>query len=257
VERHVTGPVRVVADAAALQTTAADIIARAIVEAVQARGSCSLVLAGGSTPKGVYAALATIAPDGIAVPWGRVHVFWGDERHVPPDHADSNYRMAHEALLSKVPVPAAQIHRIHGEDPDPKAAAAHYADDIRATLGPDDGAPSFDVVLLGLGADGHTASLFPGTAALLPDVSWVTAVWVETLTTWRITMSLPLLNAARLVIGLVSGSEKAAAVRDVLQPGPTTPWLPARYVQPVSGRLQWLLDRPAAALLDTPLPPSP
>ena len=218
-----------------------------------ARNRASLVLSGGSTPHGVYAALAAAPAGGSAVPWDRVHVFWGDERHVPPDHPDSNFRMAHETLLSRVPVPTDHVHRIAGEDPDPKAAAARYTNAVRTTLGPAHGVPRFDVVLLGLGADGHTASLFPGSSALAPNSPLVTATWVESLAAHRITMTLPLLNAAHVVIGLVAGAAKAPAVRDVLQPGPSTPWLPARHVQPLDGRLLWLVDRAAASLLEEPL----
>jgi 6-phosphogluconolactonase len=243
-----TPELRIVADEPALHAAAAHEVA-SLVEAAAARGRASLVLSGGTTPKGVYTTLAAGAPDRVTVPWNRVHVFWGDERHVPPDHPDSNYRMAREALLSRVPIAEVHVHRIAGEDPDLSAAAARYADEVRAAVGSTDGVPRFDVVLLGLGADGHTASLFPGAPALCQDVPLVVATWVEALRSHRITMTLPLLNAAGLVIFLVAGAGKAEAVRDVLQPGPSTPWLPARDIQPMSGRLLWLVDRAAAALL--------
>lgn len=161
--------------------------------------------------------------------------------------------MAHEALLSHVPIADAHVHRIAGEAPDPHVAAARYADEVRAAVGSTEGVPRFDVVLLGLGADGHTASLFPGSPALASYVPLVAAPWVEAPRAHRITMTLPLLNAAHVVIVLVAGAGKAAAVRDVLQPGPSTPWLPARYVRPTSGRLLWLVDRAATALLRAPL----
>lgn len=247
-----TREVRVVSDEAALHVAAAVEIAAAVTAAVTARGSASLVLSGGSTPRGVYAALARA--DGLAapVPWTRVHVFWGDERHVPPDHADSNFRMAQEALLAHVPVPADHVHRMAGELADPAAAAAQYAETIRAVVGPAEGTPRFDVVLLGLGADGHVASLFPHSTALDPEAPLVAAPFVRTQNTHRITMTLPLLNAAHAVIVLVSGAAKAEAVRDVLEPASSTPLLPARQVQPASGRLLWLLDRAAAGRLESP-----
>jgi 6-phosphogluconolactonase len=211
------------------------------------------VLSGGTTPRGVYTALAAGALNRVTFPWDRLYVFWGDERHVPPDHPDSNYRMAREALLSRVPIADGHVHRIAGEDPDPSAAAARYADEVRAAFESTDGVPRFDVVLLGLGADGHTASLFPGSSALLPDAPLVAATWVEALQSHRITMTLPLLNASHLVIFLVTGAGKAEAVRDVLQPGPESPWQPACSVQPVAGRSVWLVDRAAASLLQPPL----
>lgn len=251
-----TREVRVVADELALHAAAAVEIAAALTAAVTARGSASLVLSGGSTPRGVYAALAR--GDGLAapVPWARVHVFWGDERHVPPDHADSNFRMAHAALLAHVPVPADHVHRMAGDLADPAAAAAQYAETIRAVVGPAEaeGIPRFDVVLLGLGADGHVASLFPDSTALDPQAPLVAAPFVRTQNTHRITMTLPLLNAAHAVIVLVSGAAKAEAVRDVLEPAPSTPLLPARLVQPASGRLLWLIDRDAAGLLESRRP---
>lgn len=248
-----TREVRIVDDAAALSAAAAAEIAMALAAAVAARGQATLVLSGGSTPRGVYAALAS--GDGLPapVPWSRVHVFWGDERHVPPEHADSNFRMAHEALLAHVAIPPAQVHRIAAELADPAQAATLYAQDIRAVVGSVDGAlPRFDVVLLGLGADGHIASLFPGSPALASAAPLVAAPYVEAMTAHRITMSLPLLNAARVVIGLVSGAAKAAAVRHVLAPGPASPTLPGALVQPAHGRLLWLVDRAAAGALAPP-----
>jgi 6-phosphogluconolactonase len=248
-----TREVRVVADEAALHAAAAAEIAMALAAAVDARGTASLVLSGGSTPRGVYAALVQGATLPAPIPWSKTHVFWGDERHVPPDHPDSNFRMAHEALLAHVPVRHDFVHRIAAELADPAAAAARYARQVRDVVDPAGGTPRFDVVLLGLGADGHVASLFPDSAALAPDAPLVAAPFVEAMRAYRLTMTLPLLNAARVVIGLVSGAGKAAAVRDVLQPRPETPVLPGRLVHPDQGRLLWLLDRAAAALLRDPV----
>lgn len=247
-----TGEVRIVADEAALHAAAAAEIATALASAARARGHASLVLSGGSTPRGVYAALAN--GDGLPtpVPWRQVHVFWGDERHVPPDHPDSNYRMAHEALLRHVDVRGDHVHRIAAELADATAVAADYAREIRA-VGEADAFPRFDVVLLGLGADGHVASLFPGSTALAARTTLVEATFVAAQNAYRITMTLPLLNAAHAVIGIVAGAGKAAAVRDVLQPRSETPVLPGRLVQPDHGRLLWLLDRAAASELGEPV----
>jgi 6-phosphogluconolactonase len=247
-----TVDVRIVADAPALHRAAAAEITTALATAVHERGQASLVLSGGSTPRGVYAELAAVSGGPSRIPWEGVHVFWGDERHVPPDHPESNFRMADEALLAHVPIPRAHVHRIAAELADPALAAARYAQEICDVVGPVAGLPRFDVVLLGLGADGHVASLFPGSPALAPDAALVAAPFVDAVKAHRITMTLPLLNAARVVIGLVSGAAKARAVRDVLQPPEGAPVLPGRLVRPLDGRLVWLLDRDAARLLVDP-----
>ena len=247
-----TREVRVVSDEAALHTVAAAEVATALADAVRERGQASLVLSGGSTPRGVYAALASGEDLPAAVPWSKTHIFWGDERHVPPDHPDSNFRMANESLLAHVAIPAGHVHRIAAELADPALAAARYEKIVREVLGPADGTPRFDVVLLGLGADGHVASLFPNSPALMPDAPLVAAPFVASQNAHRITMTLPLVNGARVVIGLVSGTGKATAVREVLQPRPDTPVLPGRLVEPQDGRLLWLLDRAAATQLAPP-----
>ena len=237
------------ADAAGVYRAAADLFLRASVSAVEARGRFTVALAGGSTPRGLYSLLATDPALRVGVPWNRTEFFWGDERHVPPDHADSNYRMAHETLLSRVRVPDAQIHRIRGEEQDPAVAAKLYESEMRDVFAAEQGVPRFDVILLGLGPDGHTASLFPGTSALAEQSRLMVANHVEAQRTDRITMTLPLLNGAREVIFVVAGSEKAPAVRDVLEPGPDAPDLPARHVRPGDGALIWVLDRAAAGLI--------
>jgi 6-phosphogluconolactonase len=178
-------------------------------------------------------------------------VFFGDERCVPPDHPGSNYRMAREALLQKVPLPEANVHRIRAEIHSPSRAAFEYEAEIRKTFGLDPvSAPRFDLILLGMGADGHTASLFPGTAAISERDRLVVAHWVPRLDSQRITMTLRVLNAAELVIFLVAGEEKATAVRAVLQSGTTENALPARLVDPLDGRMIWMLDRAAAEKLE-------
>jgi 6-phosphogluconolactonase len=230
----------------ALYEAAADVFQRVSSEAVRDRGVCRVALAGGSTPKGLYALLADDARWTNAVRWDALDVFWGDERHVGPDHRDSNYRMADEAMLSKVPVPPARVHRVLAENPDAAAAANSYEAEIRTASGVATGVPRFDVILLGLGSDGHTASLFPGTLALSERNRLVVANWVEKMAAYRITMTLPVLNAARVVMFLVAGADKAEALRAVLQPKPDSPPLPAALVRPEGGRVLWLLD-PAAA----------
>ena len=237
--------------------TLADAVARHIVAraagAIAATGRFTLALAGGSTPRAAYALLAT---DGFArrVEWERVHVLWGDERCVPPDDPRSNYRMAKEALLDRVPIPAHQIHRIRGED-DPDKAAADYERELRVLLAseqyphPERSEGSLDLVLLGLGGDGHTASLFPGQAAVHETARWVMAVPAPEGTMWRITLTPALLNQAKNVTFVVSGAGKAQRLEQVLQ-GPLTPdVLPAQAIRPTQGRLTWMVDQAAAGRL--------
>jgi 6-phosphogluconolactonase len=231
-----------------LARAAAEEVARRLVVAVTERGRATIALAGGSTPRRLHAHLASEA--GSAVPWDRVVVFWGDERHVPPDHADSNYRMALESLLSRVPIPPYHAHRIRGELQDADEAAREYEDVLRAAfgIGPRD-VPRFDVVLLGMGADGHTASLFPGTSAVSERSRLVTSTWVERLAAHRVTMTLPVFDAAAAVLFVVSGEDKSATLRDVIQGPSAGERLPSQLVRPHAGELLWLLDRAAARLL--------
>ena len=242
---------RIVAEEAELYRQAAAEFAQLAVEAVAKRGRFAVALSGGTTPQGLYAAIVADAKLSEAVPWDRTLVFWGDERQVPPGHPDSNYGMAREVLLSKVPVPEVNVHRIQGELSDASEAARRYEDDIRAALGlAATELPRFDLVLLGLGADGHTASLFPGTEALRERQRSAAANWVDTLRAWRITLTLPAINRARTVMFLVCGADKAEAVKSVLE-GPSVPDAPpARLVRPRHGRLLWFMDPAAASLLE-------
>lgn len=211
-----------------------------------------LVLSGGSTPKRLYEVLAG-DPFRSLISWDRVHFFWGDERCVALDHPDSNYRMAREAFLEKLSVPKANIHRMHGEASNPDVAACEYEGEIREHFGlePDSPPPSFDLVLLGMGADGHTASLFPGTQALMETSRWVVANRVQKLGTFRLTLTPMILNKAAWVIFLVVGSDKAKILADVLE-GPFDPErLPSQLIQPTGGRVLWLLDQPASVFLKT------
>lgn len=231
-------------DSARLLQAAASWIVNIGAAAVAAHGRFDLALAGGATPAPLYRALAA-EPYVGQIDWRAVHVFWGDERCVPPQHADSNYRMARETLLDHVPIREQHIHRIHGED-DPAQAALAYARALRAHFG---GPPRLDLALLGLGADGHTASLFPHTPALAERRRLAAAVYAAQRDSWRVTLTYPTLNAAAQVIFLVSGIDKADTLRAVLE-GPHRPLdLPAQGIRPRSGRLLWLADDAAAARL--------
>ncbi len=224
------------------QAAATEFIALAST-AIRRHGKFTVALSGGSTPKSLYSVLAR-----SALPWDKIFFFWSDERHVPPDHPDSNYRMAKEALLSKVPVPPENIFRVRAEEKDANVVAKDYEEALKLFFRLKPGEfPRFDLILLGLGPDGHTASLFPNTAALNETKRLVVANWVEKFKTNRITFTYPVLNYAACVIFLVSGGDKSEIVREVLEnPGAD---LPSQKVHPANGRLLWLLDKDAASKL--------
>lgn len=213
--------------------------------AVRERGRFVVGLSGGSTPRALHRVLAS-GPVRPQVPWSRTIVLFGDERPVGPDDPDSNFRMARETLLDHVRLPDDQVLRIRGELP-PETAARDYEDRLRALF--HDGAPRIDLLFLGLGADGHTASLFPGTAALEETDRWVAANPVPAHDTTRITLTLPVLCAARHVVFLVTGKEKARTVAEVFGGRAHGPPHPAERVRPNDGELHVLLDRDAASLL--------
>lgn len=216
---------------------------------VRTRGAFHVALSGGSTPQRFHARLAT-DPAYASLPWAETHVYFGDERCVPLDHEDSNFRMAHEALLSRVPVPTDQVHRMEGEDPQPRHAAQRYEARLRGAMPHGAGEiPRFDLVWLGFGADGHTASLFPGTEALDETARLVIAPWANAVEAYRLTLTLPVLNAARAVMFVVEGKGKAGVVRRVLAPRDGEPILPAARVRPETGACAWLLDTAAASAL--------
>lgn len=222
-----------------------------------AGGQFTVALAGGSTPKGMYSLLASDAYRN-RLDWSRLHVFFGDERCVPPESEYSNYRMASLALLSQVPIPPRQIYRIRGEV-SPNIAAGEYEGTLLRIFGQSDEAPfpRFDLILLGMGPDGHTASLFPGSAALREQKRWVTANDVDkfkdTPTPWqRVTLTYPVINASAHVLFMVAGADKADALREVLEGAPNPDLYPSQSVRPVSGNLTWLIDQAASQKL----PPS-
>ena len=214
-------------------------------EAVAFRGLFTVALSGGSTPRSLYEVLADPdEPFRALVPWPDIHFFWSDERHVPPDHSESNYRMVYDVMLSHVPVAEDHVHRVVSENADAAAVAQAYEETLvevtKAHL------PQLDLIMLGLGTDGHTASIFPGSEVLRESKRLVAAPWVEKFKTYRITMTLPLINNGASVLFLVSGTEKAEIVKEVLQ-GPKQ--YPAQEVKPVSVELLWMLDKDAASKL--------
>jgi len=246
--------IRVLEDPAALFRAAAEEFVARVRAAVEARGSCAVALAGGSTPRGIHGVLTDPGAGLRArVPWEAVHLFWGDERHVPPDHSDSNYRMAAETLLSKVPVPPSNVHRVRAEEPDADGAARAYERDLQESFGGrkrmDGGWPRFDLCLLGMGPDGHTASLFPGTGAVYEATRLVAAPWVPKLASHRITLTPPVFNAAEAVVFVAAGADKAATLAAVLEGERCEDLYPSQTIQPVRGDLVWLVDRAAAAKL--------
>ena len=213
--------------------------------AVRDNGRFTVALSGGSTPETFYALLATEAYN-VRVEWDKVFFFWGDERCVPPDHIDSNFRMARYALLDQVPLPQENIFRVRGED-EPHKAASDYDRLIRDFFSAEDAPPRFDLILLGLGEDGHTASLFPNTDAQNVTDKWVVPTFIDEKRAWRITLTLPTINAAHFAMFLVNGGSKARIVEQIF--GDPALELPAQRVAPEDGDLIWLMDEEAAALL--------
>lgn len=233
--------IKVLPDPAALASEAADRIVMAAAEAMDTHGTFSIALSGGSTPRPAYELLAQ-EPRRSQLDWEKVALFFGDERCVPPDHAQSNYRMAHEALISRVPIPAGNVFRMRGEL-DPNEAAIEYGQTLKSRFGD----AGLDLILLGLGPDGHTASLFPGTEALREMHHRCVANFVAKLKSWRLTLTAPWINRSRSVVFMVAGADKAKTVSEILE-GPRDPdRLPAQLIEP-AGRLAWLLDSAAAAM---------
>jgi 6-phosphogluconolactonase len=231
---------------------AAEEVITAATDAIAERGRFTIALSGGSTPRSLYTLIAANANSSL--PWEKIFFFWGDERHVPPTDTESNYRMAEETILSKVPVPPANIFRVPTENPDASAAAEAYEQTLRKFFELAAGEfPRFDLILLGMGPDGHTASLFPETAALQEKSRLVVANWVEKLHAYRITLTLPVLNAARRVAFLVSGGDKASVLHEVLEGDAPGEKYPSKLIRPSDGKLIWFLDRAAASELSASL----
>ncbi len=249
-----TRSIEVLPTAADLFHAAAEEFVRAARAAIGAQGRFTAALSGGSTPKALYSLLAS---NYAAFAWNRVFLFFGDERHVPPTAADSNYRMVNESLLAKIAIPPENVFRVPAENPDAAAAAADYEAHLRRFFGlrsairPEDRPaefPRFDLILLGMGPDGHTASLFPDSPALDEQSRLVVANWVAKFNTRRITFTFPVLNRAAEVMFLASGADKADMLHQVLE-SKSAPPLPAQRVQPSDGKLLWMVDEAAAAKL--------
>jgi 6-phosphogluconolactonase len=234
--------IEILPDAEALASRAAQVFIRLADEAIAAKGSFSVALSGGSTPRLVYARLVPAPLD-----WHKVHFFWGDERCVPPDHPESNYRMAADVLLNHISIPTENIHRIYGEL-SAQAAAKRYEDDLRQMFTGE--LPHFDLILLGLGTDGHTASLFPNLAALKESTRWVSPVRHRTPPLPlgdRVTLTLPVINAASHIVFIVSGADKAEILSAVMRETDLPDRLPTQRISPTSGTVTWLVDKAASS----------
>jgi len=237
-------------DNPAIARRAAEEFVKMAQSAVQQHGSFSVALSGGSTPKLLYSLLATDAALRAKVPWDKMQLFFGDERHVGPDDPQSNFKMASETMITKAPLKPEQVHRMKGEYPDAEQAAKEYEQDLRTHFHLNDAElPRLDLVLAGMGDEGHTLSLFPGTKALHPQGRAVVRNWVGKLYTERITLTAPAANNAEMILFMVAGKEKALALKAVLE-GPYEPeQLPAQLLQPTNGRLLWLVDQTAGSML--------
>jgi 6-phosphogluconolactonase len=241
--------IQILPDGAAIARRAAEIFLATAQSAVRERGVFRVALAGGSTPKAMYSLLVGDALRS-QVPWEKMQVFFGDERHVPPDHPDSNFRMATEAMISKSPLKPEQVHRIKAELKDTEEAALEYEQVLRAQFRLKSGeVPRFDLMLLGMGNEGHTLSLFPGTTALRDNGRLVVRTWVGKLFSERITCTAPVANNSAVVLFAVAGADKACALKAVVE-GPYEPeQLPSQLIRPANGELFWLIDSAAGAML--------
>jgi len=245
-----TRSIEVLATAADLYHAAAEEFVRAARAAIGAQGRFTVALSGGSTPKALYSLLAS---NYASFAWDRVFLFFGDERHVPPTDAESNYRMVNESLLTKIVIPAANVFRVKAENSDAAAAAADYETQLKTFFELEAGVqnedfPRFDLILLGIGPDGHTASLFPDSEGLKEKSRLVIANWIEKFKTFRISFTFPVLNNAREVMFMAAGADKADIVHQVLE-AKNAPEFPSQRVQPSDGKLLWMLDEAAAAKL--------
>lgn len=244
--------IRILPDGPAIARRAAQEFVQAAAVALREKGSFDVALAGGSTPKALYSLLVTDATLRSQVPWDKIHVFFGDERQVGPGHPDSNFRMATEAMISKVTLNKEQVTRIKGEYPNAEEAALEYEQALQSYFKLKAGEyPRFDLLLAGMGNEGHTLSLFPGTKALHADGRIAVRNWVGKLYADRITLTAPAAGNAARILFMVTGADKACALKAVLE-GPYEPeQLPAQLLQPQSGKLLWLVDTAAGSMLST------
>ena len=242
--------VDIFADNKALTLAAARRFALLAANAVADHGVFAVALSGGSTPKALYRLMATDQAIRSTIPWSKIHFFFGDERHVPPDHADSNFRMANEAMFQALQPEQLHVHRVLAELTSAAQAAAQYEEDLKEFFEPrgllHEAFPRFDLILLGMGPDGHTASLFPNSSGLQETKRWVIANWVEKFQTDRITMTFPVLNSAAEIILFVAGPEKAPLLAEVLQMPAGAEKYPVQRVRPCNGTKRWMLDASAA-----------
>ncbi len=236
----------------ALARSAAELFISLANTVIEKRNLFSIALSGGSTPQSLYALLASAAYR-KQVDWSKVQVFWGDERYVPADHPDSNYLKAQQTLLSKIPIPTENIHRVPTELTPPERAAEAYEEELLAYFSacPDEqerNQASFDLVLLGMGDDGHTASLFPGSPAIREQTRWVAAQYVDKLAAWQITLTPAILNRASNILFIISGSDKSTTLQRVVYGSYQPERYPAQIIQPTDGNLVWMVDEDAAML---------
>ncbi len=236
-------------DLEALSEKAAEFVARCITDRAKVKDRVAIALSGGTTPKGLYEWLAS-ENFRHRITWNQVHLFWGDERCVPPKNPESNYHTAYESLISRVLIPVKNVHRMPGEKADPEKAADEYEQALRDFFRPSpEEWPTFDLVLLGIGTDGHTASLFPGSLVLQERKRWVAAPYVEKLHAHRLTLTLPVFNHAAQVIFLVAGKEKAQVMKELHVTGHTQDRFPFQLIRPDHGKLVFFLDKPAARFI--------
>ncbi len=241
----------VVTDPAAAARYAADLFKDCAQKAIAKNGLFTVALSGGSTPKALYHLLATDESYSKQIAWEKVHLFWGDERFVPADHPESNYRMVKEQMLHLLSIPADNVHRIISEGVEPEECAAVYGRKLRAFFGEHNllnscGGPAFDLNFLGLGPDGHTASLFPDSKALSETHHWCAANWVEKFNSWRITLTYPSINSAKCIAFLAVGQDKTEKINQILGPDAASYHYPAQGIKPTDGALLWVLDEVSA-----------
>lgn len=236
-------------DLEVLSERAAGFVVRCIMDRAKVKDRVAIALSGGATPKGLYERFAS-EDFRHQIPWDQLHLFWGDERCVPPEDPESNYFLADKTLISRVPIPPENVHRMPGEQADPEKAADEYEQTLRDFFRPSPGEwPTFDLVLLGIGSDGHTASLFPGSLVLQEKKRWVVAPYVEKLKSYRLTLTLPVFNNAAHMIFLVAGTEKAQVMKELQVSSQTQARFPFQLIRPHDGRLVFFLDKASARFI--------